>query len=219
VIREVCDLPMIVDADTGFGNEDNASRTIRLLEQAGANAIQLEDQVFPKRCGFLGGKAVIAPQDYADKLKAVLDARRSADTLVVARTDALSIEGLASALDRASLYAETGADLVFVEGPRKIEEMQAITARFPDVPLVHNLVEGSGSPITCAADLAELGFAIALHPLVMLHGFIRQAPSLLRDLAQHGSTEQMSGQIADLHEFNDLLRALHHGPHSQAKET
>jgi 2-methylisocitrate lyase-like PEP mutase family enzyme len=207
VIREVCDIPLFVDADTGFGNAENAVRTLRLLEMAGATAIQLEDQLFPKRCGFLAGKAVIPAQDFADKLRAVLDARRGR-TLVVARTDARSVEGFAAALDRAELYAETGADLIFVEGPETRAEMAQIAARLGDGwPLVHNLVEGGHSPVGAAAELAELGYAVALHPLLLLHGFIRQAPAHLEVLRRSGSTVSLANDIADLAEFNALLPA------------
>lgn len=207
LIREVSDLPLFVDADTGFGNADNAVRTIRVLETAGATAIQLEDQVFPKRCGFTAGKAVIPAADFADKLKAVLDARRG-NTLVIARTDARSIEGFAATLDRAALYAETGADLLFVEGPQSRAEMVAIAERLGEQsPLVHNLVEGGVSPVTSAAQLGELGYAVALHPLLLLHGFIRQGPAHLQVLKQAGSTDRLRNEIADLAEFNALLEA------------
>lgn len=204
LIREVSDLPLFVDADTGFGNEDNAVRTIRVLEAAGATAIQLEDQVFPKRCGFLAGKAVIPAADYIAKLKAVLDARRG-NTLVIARTDARSIEGFAAALDRACAYAEAGADLIFLEGPESAGEMAAIAAALPDVPLVHNLVEGGVSPVTTAAELEALDYAVALHPLVLLHGFIRQGPAHLATLRHTGSTDSLRGELANLQEFNALL--------------
>lgn len=207
LIREISDLPLFVDADTGFGNADNAVRTVRVLEAAGASAIQLEDQLFPKRCGMMAGKSVIAAQDYADKLKAVLDARRG-NTLVVARTDARSVEGFDAALERAVLYAETGADLIFVEAPESRAEMTSIAARLgDDFPLVHNLVEGGTSPVNSARQLCDLGYAVALHPLLLLHGFIRQGPALLQVLRQTGSTASLTGQIADLPEFNVLLEA------------
>ena len=205
LIREISDLPLFVDADTGFGNAENAVRTIRVLEAAGASAIQLEDQLFPKRCGFMAGKAVIPAADYADKLKAVLDARREG-TLVIARTDARSIEGFAATLDRAALYAETGADLIFVEGPESADEMAMIAARLgKDFPLVHNLVEGGVSPVNTAAELRDLGYAVTLHPLVLLHGFIRQGPAHLEVLRETGSTRTLRNEIADLAEFNALL--------------
>lgn len=205
VIREISDLPLFVDADTGFGNADNAARTVRAFEAAGANAIQIEDQLFPKRCGFMEGKSVIPATEFADKLKATLDARRSAKTLIIARTDACSIEGIDAAIDRASHYAEIGADLIFVEGPESVAEMERIAMRFADVPLVHNMVEGGNSPVESAAELKKLGFAVVLHPLLMLHGFIRQAPRLLATLKDSGSTAALQGEIADLQEFNALL--------------
>jgi 2-methylisocitrate lyase-like PEP mutase family enzyme len=204
LIREVSELPLFVDADTGFGNADNAVRTARVLEAAGATAIQLEDQLFPKRCGFLAGKAVIPAAEYIEKLKAVLDSRRGS-MLVIARTDARSIEGFAAALDRACAYAEAGADLVFLEGPETVAEMEATAAALPAVPLVHNLVEGGISPVSTAAELQALGYAIALHPLVLLHGFIRQGPAHLAVLRQTGSTDSLRDQLADLHEFGTLL--------------
>lgn len=205
LLREVSDLPLLVDADTGFGNADNAVRTARVLEMAGATAMQIEDQVFPKRCGHLAGKAVIPAADYVDKLKAVLDCRRRG-MLVIARTDARSVEGFAATLDRAMLYAETGADLVFVEGPETTDEMAAIAAELADeVPLVHNLVEGGVTPVHSAAELAALGYAIALHPLLLLHGLIRQGPAHLAVLKATGSTESLRAAIADLTEFNALL--------------
>lgn len=204
LIREVSDLPLFVDADTGFGNADNAVRTTRVLEAAGATAIQLEDQLFPKRCGFLAGKAVIPAAEYIDKLKAVLDARRGS-MLVIARTDARGVEGFAAALDRACAFAEVGADLVFLEGPETVAEMEATAAALPAVPLVHNLVEGGVSPVSTAAELQTLGYAIALHPLVLLHGFIRQGPAHLAVLRQTGSTDSLRDQLADLHEFGTLL--------------
>jgi 2-methylisocitrate lyase-like PEP mutase family enzyme len=205
VIREVSTLPLIVDADTGFGNADNAARTLRQLERAGATAIQLEDQLFPKRCGFLTGKAVIPAADYVDKLKAVLDARRG-DTLVIARTDAVAVEGLNAAMDRAAAYLEAGADLLFIEGPESAADMARIAARFAaDVPLVHNLVDGGNSPLTRAAELSALGFAIALHPLLLLGGFVRQAPTLLETLRRDGSTDALGDAIVDLHAINAFL--------------
>ena len=212
LIREISDLPLFVDADTGFGNEANAVRTVRMLESAGASAIQLEDQLFPKRCGFMAGKAVIPAADYADKLKAVLDARRGA-TLVIARSDARSIEGFEAALARAVLYAETGADLIFLEGPESRAEMEALAAQLgQDFPLVHNLVEGGISPVSAASELAEIGYAVALHPLVLLHGFIRQGPAHLQVLRQTGSTASLADEIADLAEFNALLEAAPGSP-------
>ncbi len=203
MIREGSTLPMIVDADTGFGNALNAQRTMRMLENAGATAIQIEDQTFPKRCGHIAGKTVVPAQEFVGKLKAVLDARHR-DTLVIARTDARSVEGLTATLDRAHLYVEAGADLLFIEGPQTVEEMSAVQARFgATLPLVHNLVEGGVTPVSSRRELSALGYAIGLHPLIMLHGFIRQAPTLLAHLNVQGSTAGLD--IADLSEFGAVL--------------
>ena len=206
LIREISDLPLVVDADTGFGNALNARRTMRMLENAGASAVQLEDQVFPKRCGHLAGKAIIPCMDYVGKLKAVLDVRRSASTLVIARTDARSVEGFGPTMERAHAYTEAGADLLFIEGPQNLEEMQEIGRVFgPHIPLVHNLVEGAVNPISGRAELGALGYAIGLHPLLLLHGFIRSAPHWLDHLAEHGSTTGLGDALADLGAFNHLL--------------
>ncbi len=205
LMREVSALPLLVDADTGFGGPDHAARTMHMLERAGASAIQLEDQLFPKRCGFMEGKAVIPAADFADKLAAALDARRDAATLVVARTDAVAVEGISAALDRAALYAQVGADLIFVEGPDSIADMQAISARLGGWPLVHNLVMGGHSPVDDASALGALGYAIALHPLLLLGGFVRQAPGLLAHLRQHGSVTGLADRADDLHAINRFL--------------
>jgi 2-methylisocitrate lyase-like PEP mutase family enzyme len=205
IIREVSDLPLIVDADTGFGNALNAQRTMRMLEAAGATAVQLEDQSFPKRCGHMAGKAVVPLTEYVGKLKAVLDARRGS-TLVIARTDARIVEGFEATMDRARAYVEAGADLLFIEGPQSRAEMEATAQAFGDeIPLVHNLVEGGVTPVHSADELSVLGYAIGLHPLLMLHGFIRQAPALLTHLKETGATTGLD--IADLAEFNQLLGA------------
>jgi 2-methylisocitrate lyase-like PEP mutase family enzyme len=203
IIREVSDLPLIVDADTGFGNALNAQRTMRMLEAAGATAIQLEDQSFPKRCGHMAGKAVIPTAEYVGKLKAVLDARRS-KTLVIARTDACSVEGFEATMARAHAYVEAGPDMLFIEGPETRAEMDSIAAEFgEEIPLVHNLVEGGVTPVHSAAELSAIGYAIGLHPMLMLHGFIRHTPALLAHLKAKGATTGLD--IADLGDFNTLL--------------
>ena len=203
LIREISELPLIVDADTGFGNALNAQRMMQMLEGAGATAIQLEDQSFPKRCGHMAGKSVIPASDYVGKLKAVLDARRG-HTLVIARTDARSVEGFEATIERAHRYRDAGADLLFIEGPHTAAEMEAISAQFAgNLPLVHNLVEGGTTPVSSVRELSNLGYAIGLHPLILLHGFIRQAPGLLAHLKTEGSTADLD--IANLAEFGDLL--------------
>ena len=164
-ISERVRLPLIVDADTGFGNALNVQRTVRGLERAGAAMIQLEDQTFPKRCGHLDGKSVVPVREMCGKLRAALDARRSADTLILARTDALAMEGLDAALDRAEAYLECGADALFIEALRTPEQMDAACARFAGrVPLLANMVEGGKTPVQSVAQLAARGFRIVIFP-------------------------------------------------------
>jgi 2-methylisocitrate lyase-like PEP mutase family enzyme len=203
LIRETSALPLIVDADTGFGNALNAQRTMVMLEAAGATAVQLEDQTFPKRCGHMAGKSVVPIAEAVGRIKAMLDARKG-KTLLIARTDARSIEGFDRTMERMQAYAEAGADLLFIEGPQSVDEMQAAAKQFAvDYPLVHNLVEGGTNPIAGRTELTEMGYAIGLHPLIMLHGFIRQAPALLNHLRDQGSTRELD--IANLSEFAELL--------------
>jgi 2-methylisocitrate lyase-like PEP mutase family enzyme len=157
------DVPLIADADTGYGAAMNVVRTVRLYEQAGVAAIQLEDQVFPKRCGHLDDKRVVDAAEFEQTLAAALDARTDENLLIVARTDARAPLGLDAAIERANLYGRAGADLIFVEAPQSVEEIERI-AREVETPLLINLVLGGMTPLESAARLQELGFAIAIHP-------------------------------------------------------
>lgn len=206
LIRDRIDLPLIVDADNGFGNALNVARTVRSIERAGASAIQLEDQVFPKRCGHMAGKSVVPLGEAIGKLHAALDARE--DALIVARTDVLSIEGLDAALDRADAFREAGTDLVFVEGPRTMAELQAIATWFGErVPPVHNLVEGGVTPTEDGAVLERLGFAVALHPLLLLHCLMCAALDWLATLRRQRSMRSLAGVIGTLPELAGLVGA------------
>lgn len=206
VITDRISIPLFVDADTGFGNALNVQATVRAFERAGAAAIQLEDQTFPKRCGHMAGKGVIGLPEALGKLKAALDARDNA--LIIARTDALVVEGFQSALDRADAFLEAGADLIFIEGPPELAQMEAIGARYGDrVPLVHNLVEGAVTPVHDAATLAALGYRVALHPLLLLHGLGRLGPQLLARLKAEGGTQGVAGDILDLKAASGLTGA------------
>jgi 2-methylisocitrate lyase-like PEP mutase family enzyme len=208
VIRDRVALPLIVDGDTGFGNALNMQRTIRRFERAGASAIQIEDQLAPKRCGHMSGKAVVSTAEAVGKLKAALDAREHA--LIIARTDAVSVEGFDAALDRAEAYLDAGADLIFVEGPRTLEDTARVGARFGvRVPLVHNLVEGGVTAVHDGPALQALGFAVALHPLMLLHGFVKAAPGWLASLRDTGSTQSIADQLVDLSAMNTLTGAPH----------
>lgn len=207
VMRERVSIPLSVDIDTGFGNALNVQRTVRAFERAGASALQMEDQVMPKRCGHMAGKQVVAAGEMVGKIKAALDARTDPDLLVIARTDALGVNGFDDALERAEQYLAAGADALFIEAPKTLAQMQAIAARFARrVPLVHNLVEGGGSPAPDAAALEPLGYRIALYPVALLHLFVPHAQALLAHIRAHGSTRAYPGLI-DLDRINRILGA------------
>ena len=208
VIRERIGIPMIVDMDTGFGNALNVQRTVKVLEQAGASALQMEDQVLPKRCGHMAGKEVIPATEMVGKIHAFLDARRSDDTLLVARTDALAVNGFEDALERARLYLEAGADLLFVEAPETVEQMREIGTRFGKrVPLVHNLVEGGLSPVLSSDGMLNFNYRVALFPVALIHQFIPLSQQLLSHLQQEGQTANYPGTMIELSETNALLGA------------
>lgn len=197
-------LPVIVDADTGFGNALNVARTVRAFERAGAAAIQLEDQVTPKRCGHLDGKALVSPGEMSGKLRAALDARKEA--MIVARTDAIAVEGLAPALERAERYLEAGADVLFVEAPRSLEEMRAVTQRFAGrAPLLANMVEGGKTPVLSADALQQLGYAVAIFPGAIARALGFAAQEFYASLRQHGSTDAMRGRMLDFQGLNRLI--------------
>jgi 2-methylisocitrate lyase-like PEP mutase family enzyme len=206
-LANICDrvrLPVIVDADTGFGNALNVARTVRAFERAGAAAIQLEDQATPKRCGHLEGKSLVSPGEMAGKLRAALDARN--DALVVARTDAIAVEGLEPALERAERYLEAGADVLFIEAPRTLDEMRAVTGRFAGrVPLLANMVEGGKTPVLAAEALEALGFSIAIFPGAIARALGFAAREFYASLRQHGGTEAMRSRMLVFAGLNELL--------------
>jgi 2-methylisocitrate lyase-like PEP mutase family enzyme len=208
VIRERIDIPMIVDIDTGFGNALNVQRTVKVFERSGASAMQMEDQVLPKRCGHMAGKDVIPTEAMVGKIKAFLDARENDNTLLVARTDALAVNGFDDAMERAQRYSEAGADLLFIEAPYELEQMREIGKRFgKQLPLVHNLVEGSNSPVSSSHELGQLNYRIALFPVALLHQFIPQSQALLDHIKTHGDTASYPGKMIELAETNSLLGA------------
>lgn len=208
LMREISELPLVVDIDTGFGNALNVQRTVRVFERAGASAMQMEDQVMPKRCGHMKGKNVVSCAEMVGKIHAFVDSRSSAQTLLVARTDALGVTGFDDAMERARRYLDAGADLLFIEAPHNLEQMQLIAREFGSkVPLVHNLVEGGASPVASAAQLAELGYRLALYPVALLHAFVPTAQALLQHIKQHGETRQFSQPLLDLNQINQLLEA------------
>jgi 2-methylisocitrate lyase-like PEP mutase family enzyme len=186
-MADVVELPLIVDMDTGFGNAVSVTRTVRRLERAGAAALQLEDQLAPKRCGHFAGKAVIPTGEMVQKLHAALDSRASDELLIIARTDARATEGLAGALERAQAYQAAGADLIFVEAPETVAELAAVADAL-DAPLVANMVEGGVTPILERDQLAELGFSLVLYANAALRAALRNVTSVLTHLHAEGST-------------------------------
>ncbi len=204
-IREAVDLPIIVDADTGFGNPLNVRHAVRVLERAGADAIQIEDQVFPKRCGHFSGKQVITTAEMAEKVRAAVDARRSNDFLIIARTDARAGHGFQEAIDRAAALIDAGADVTFVEAPENIDEVRRIPSLLP-VPQVINIVLGGKTPILEAAELAALGFGMALYANAALQGAISGMQTVLTELKTRGRLDENSAGVATFAERQRLVQ-------------
>ena len=197
-------VPVIVDADTGYGNALNVARTVRSFERAGAAAIQIEDQDFPKRCGHLEGKALVPAAEMVGKIKAALDARSKA--LIVARTDAVAVEGLDAGLERAERYLEAGADVLFIEALRSLDDMKAATARFGSrVPLLANMVEGGKTPVLPAAELGALGFRIAIFPGATARRAAHAIQELFRVLKADGNTARLRDRMFDFNGLNALI--------------
>lgn len=197
-------VPLIVDADTGYGNALNVQRTVRAFERAGAAAIQLEDQTFPKRCGHLDGKGVIPAAEMVGKIRAAVDARKQA--LIIARTDAAALEGLAAALDRARLYAEAGADVLFVEAPRTEADLAVVTASLGGtLPLLANMVEGGKTPVLPAARLEALGFSLVIFPGGIVRALAATARDYYASLHAAGTTEPFRDRMLDLGGLNDVI--------------
>ena len=199
-------IPIIVDADTGFGNALNVQRTIRNFERAGAAAIQIEDQSFPKRCGHLDGKVLIKTDEMVGKVKAAVDARKTSDTLIIARTDARAVEGLQEAIDRAHAYHEAGADVLFIEAPHSIDEMKFIRKSFgEDIPLLANMVEGGKTPIKTANDLKSLGFNIVIFPGGAVRAATFQLQQYYAGLIENGSTLEFSDSMHNFDSLNSVI--------------
>jgi len=203
-IAEICHLPLVVDIDTGFGNAINTRRTVRLIERAGGFAMQIEDQVFPKKCGHFSGKAVIPVEEAVSKIKAAVDAREDENTMIIARTDARAIDGIEAALDRAEAFIEAGADMTFVEAPRSEAEMEMITKRL-SVPQVANMVVGGKTPLTPQARLVELGFSLILYANTPLQAAMRAMTDVLSALKLDGDVSRVIDRLADFDERQRLV--------------
>ena len=205
-IRERIDIPFIVDADTGFGNALNVQRTVSVLERMGASGIQLEDQTMPKRCGHLTGKTLISTSEMVGKLRAAQDARSNDATVIVARTDAIAVEGFEAALARAHAYREAGADMLFVEAPRTQEQIETLGQDLgSQVPLLANMVEGGKTPLKPARELARLGFKMVIYPGAMVRVLAFAARAYLTELKNHGSTESFRNRMLDFNELQEII--------------
>ncbi len=199
-------LPVIIDADTGFGNALNAQRTMRLYERAGASALQVEDQTYPKRCGHLKDKSLIPVGEMAGKVAAMADARASEETLIVARTDAIAVEGLNAALERAERYLEAGADVLFIEAPQTSDQMDRITQTFAArVPLLANMVEGGATPISSSQDLQAQGFSIAIFPGGIVRALAKTAQDYYASLHKSGSNKPFADRMFDFDGLNAVI--------------
>jgi 2-methylisocitrate lyase-like PEP mutase family enzyme len=205
LIRDRVGANLVVDADTGYGNAINVVRTMRTFERAGASAIQLEDQDFPKRCGHLDGKGLIPADEMIGKIKAALDTRASRDTLVIARTDAVAVEGFERAIERATLYKEAGADMLFVEAPKTRDELARVTNALPGVPLMANMVEGGKTPPLPAAELERIGFALVIFPGGIVRALAHHAAGYYASLAANGTTEPFRNQMLDFDGLNRVI--------------
>ncbi len=205
--RRICkavSVPVIVDADTGYGNPLSVWKLVKELESAGASGIFLEDQKWPKRCGHMSGKEVIAKEEYAEKLRAALDARNSKEFVIVARTDARASEGLDAAIKRGLLYKEIGADAIFIEAPKSVEEMKKI-GKTIKAPLVANMIEGGATPLLSSRNLHKMGFNLILYPLSVLYANTFATLQILKELKKNGTTSKLKNNLVNFDQFNEIV--------------
>ena len=207
-IRDAVEVPLLVDADTGFGNALNVYHTVRTLERAGADCIQLEDQVAPKRCGHFNGKAVISTEEAVDKIKAATDARRDSNLLIMARTDAAAVHGFEAAVERAQLFAQAGADILFVEAVTKAEEIRTLPQRL-QTPQLMNMVIGGKTPIFNATELGELGYGLVLYANAALQGALMGMQKALTALREDKQICESSGLVTPFAERQRLVNKNH----------
>jgi methylisocitrate lyase len=205
--RRICravTVPVIVDSDTGYGNALSVWKLVNELQSAGAAGIFLEDQRWPKRCGHMAGKEVIEKEEYAEKLQAAVDAKKSKDFIIVARTDARATRGLDEAIERAKYYKKIGADAVFVEAPKSVDEMRRIGKEIK-APLVANMIEGGATPVLSAKELHKMGFKIILYPLSVLYANAFASLTILKELKKSGTTKKVAKNLVNFDQFNDIV--------------
>src|SRR3984893_12267483 len=199
------DLPLIADADTGNGNPINVWRTIREYERAGVAGLHIEDQVWPKKCGHMEGKQVIPMDEMVQKVRAAVDARQDPDFVIIARTDANAVNGLEDALRRGRAYRDAGADVIFIEAPRSIEELQAIAQAFPDVPLLYNWAESGKTPLLSLEEIAALGFKLVIFPVSLLFAATHALLDLLKVLKQGQTPTAYAERMVSFSQFTDQI--------------
>ena len=204
-IADAAEIPLIADADTGYGNPINVMRTVRAYERAGVAAIHIEDQQWPKRCGHFSGKTLVSAEEMVSKVKAAVDSKRDGDFMIIARTDAYSVEGYNAAMDRAAMYVEAGADIIFVEELRTVEQLAEVPRRFK-VPALYNMGGSGKTPFLTAKEIEELGFGVVIYPNFIMRAAIHAAQSVLRELKSTGSLEGIFKRLSGWEERHDLLR-------------
>ncbi|QGG61915.1 carboxyvinyl-carboxyphosphonate phosphorylmutase [Loigolactobacillus bifermentans] len=204
-IINATNIPVFADADTGYGDLDNVRRTVENYEAIGACGIFIEDQVWPKRCGHMAGKKVEPTEVLEAKIRAAKAARKHDDFLIMSRTDARAVYGLADAIDRSRRYQAAGADLIFIEAPQSVAELEQIHAAFPQTPLMANMIEGGKTPLTTAADLEQLGFNIVVHPTAMTYTQAYAEEQLLQTLQHDGTTTAAEAQMITFNKFNQFV--------------
>ncbi len=205
-LRDRVAVPIVADADNGFGNALNVQRTVRQFERMGANALQLEDQTLPKRCGHLDGKTLISTAEMVGKVRAACDARSTDETLIVGRTDAIAVEGLEAALDRGDAYLEAGVDMLFVEAPRSLADIETIVQRFAGrVPLMANMIEGGKTPAVDVAGLEKLGFRFVIFPGGVVRALAATVQDYYQNLIAAGSNESFRDRMFDFDGLNGVI--------------
>ena len=203
-IVDASELPLIADADTGYGNPINTRRTIRDYEKAGVAGVHIADQAWPKRCGHLAGKRVIPTTEMVAKIKAACDARRDHEFVIITRTDAIAVEGLESALERGERYREAGADMLFIEAPVGREQVEIVSRRFKGVPLLYNMAASGKTPDLPADELGKLGFKLSIYPNWVILAAIPAMQNILRELHKTGSIAHMRDKVANFKQFTEI---------------
>jgi 2-methylisocitrate lyase-like PEP mutase family enzyme len=205
LVTVVGDVPLIADADTGYGNPINVRRTIREYERAGVAALHIEDQVWPKKCGHMEGKQVISMQEMVQKIHAAVEARQDPDFVIIGRTDANAVNGLEDALQRGKAYREAGADVLFIEAPRSLAELRTIAQTFPDVPLLFNWAESGKTPPLSLTEIRILGFKLIIFPVSLLFAATYSMLQLLEVLKQGGTSTPFASHMVSFAQFTNLI--------------